>query len=102
MSPLVFGIVAGLVFGFFSVLLMIPLDLPGKRTAMVGAFLNRFAIGFIVPLVSLGAPSWLIGAMVGLLVSLPEAVITRSYAPIIGVGLVGGIVVGWTAGMWVS
>ena len=102
MSPLVFGITAGLVFGVFSVLLMIPLDLPNKRTAMAGAFLNRFAIGFLVPLVSLGAPSWLIGAIVGLLVSLPEAVVTKSYAPIIGVGLVGGIIVGLTAGMWVS
>jgi hypothetical protein len=101
MSPVMFGISAGVCFGILSVLVMIPIDIPDKRTAMIGAFLNRFAIGLLIPLVSVGAPSWLVGATVGLLLSLPEAVITKSYAPIVGMGVVGGAAVGWASGMWV-
>ena len=102
MNPLKFGIVAGLGFGVLDVLLMIPLDLPDKQTAMVGAFLSRFAIGFLIPLVKAPLPSWMIGGMVGLLVSLPDAVITSAYAPIIGVGVVGGVILGWASGKWVG
>lgn len=102
MNPLVFGIVAGIGFGVIDVLLMIPLDLPDKKTAMIGAFLNRFAIGFLIPHVKISAPPWLIGAIVGLLVSLPDAVITKAYGPILGVGIVGGVLLGWASGKWVA
>jgi hypothetical protein len=95
-----FGVVAGLIFGVVDVLLMIPLDLPDKKTAMLGAFLSRFAIGFLIPVVDIGLPRWVGGMVVGLLVSLPDAVITKAYAPIIVVGLVGGAIIGWAAGRW--
>ena len=70
--------------------------------AMISAFLSRFATGFLIPLVKLPVPGWIAGAIVGLLVSLPDAVITRTYAPILGVGLVGGALIGWAAGRWVA
>ncbi len=102
MNPFVFGTTAGLIFGILDVLLMIPLHLPDKKTAMIGAFLSRFAIGFLIPLIKAPLPPWLIGGMVGLLVSLSDAVITKTYAPIIGVGILGGVIVGWASGKWVG
>ena len=102
MNPIVFGIAAGLLFGVLDVLIMIPLDIPDKKTAMIGAFLGRFAIGFLIPLIQAPAPPLVIGATVGLLLSLPDAVITKTYAPIIGIGIVGGSVIGWASGMWVG
>ncbi len=102
MPPLLFAVVAGMLFGAVDVLLMIPLTFPDKRTAMLGAFLSRFAIGFLVPLVRLPLSPWLAGAAVGLLMSLPNAVITKSYAPILIGGVVGGTLVGLAAGKWVA
>jgi hypothetical protein len=98
MNPLVFGIVAGLLFGAIDVALMLPMDFPDKPTALLAAFLSRFAIGFLVPLVRTPLPGWAAGALVGLLISLPDAVITKAYAPILASGLIGGLVIGWAAG----
>lgn len=102
MNRLVFGMVAGLVFGIVDVLLMIPVAMPDKKTAMLGAFLSRFAIGFLIPMTDLGIPPWLRGMAVGLLVSLPDAVITKAYAPILIVGLAGGAIIGFAAGRWAA
>jgi len=99
---LLFGSLAGITFGVLDVLVMIPLDLPDKKIAMIGAFLNRFAIGFLTPLVKAPMPAWLIGGMVGLLLSLPDAVIMRAYVPIITVGVIGGLFIGWTSGWCVG
>ena len=101
MPPLLFAVVAGVAFGIVDVLLMIPLEFPDKRTAMLGAFLSRFAIGFLIPLTRLPLSPWLAGASIGLLVSLPEAVITKSYVPILVGGVVGGALIGWASGRWV-
>ena len=101
MPPLLFALVAGLLLGAVDVLLMLPLTLPDKGRAMLGAFFSRFAIGFLVPLVRLPMSPWLAGGLVGLLVSLPDAVITKSYLPILVGGVVGGMLVGWASGRWV-
>ncbi|MDK2768130.1 MAG: hypothetical protein KYX69_10485 [Sphingomonas sp.] len=100
MNPILFGLLAGLLFGAADVALMLPMDFPDKKTALLGAFLSRFAIGFLIPLVKLPISPWLIGALVGLLVSLPDAVITKAYAPILASGLIGGLAIGWAAGRW--
>jgi len=102
MNPVVFGLIAGLVFGAVDVALMLPLEFPDKRTALVGAFASRFAIGFLIPLVKLPLPAWAVGGLVGLLVSLPDALITRAYAPILGTGLIGGLIIGWAAGRFTA
>jgi hypothetical protein len=102
MNPMVFGAIAGLVFAAIDVALMIPMDFPDKRTAMLGAFASRFAIGFLIPLVKLPLPVWIIGALVGLLISLPDAIITKAYAPILGTGLIGGLIIGWAAGRFAA
>lgn len=100
MKRVTFGIVAGLAFGFIDVLLMIPLDMADKQTAMLAAFLNRCAIGFLIPVIDGELPGAARGMLVGLLISLPDAVITGAYAPIIVIGLVGGGIIGWAAGRW--
>lgn len=97
MNRVMFGVIAGLVFAAVDVALMIPMEFPDKKTAMLGAALSRFAIGFLIPLVKMPIPTVIIGGMVGLLISLPDAVITKAYAPILGTGLIGGLVIGWAA-----
>lgn len=102
MSPVLFSLIAGLVFGTVDVALMLPLEFPDKKTALLGAFLSRFAIGFLIPLVRMPIPHWAIGGIVGLLISLPDAVITKAYAPILATGLIGGLAIGWAAGRFVG
>ena len=98
MNPILFGVIAGLLFGAIDVALMIPMEFADKKTAMLGAFASRFAIGLLIPLVKMPIPAWAIGALVGLLVSLPDAIITKAYVPILATGIVGGVAIGWAAG----
>ena len=100
MNPVIFGLLAGLVFGAIDVALMLPMAFPDKKTALLAAFASRFAIGFLIPLVKMPIPPWAVGAVVGLLISVPDAIITKAYAPILISGLVGGLVIGWASGRW--
>ena len=100
MTPLVHGLIAGLVFGALSAASMLPMQFADKRAALLGAFINRFGIGLVIPLVHAGLPTWpgwALGAALGLLLSLPDAIITKAYAPILILGTIGGAVVGWLA-----
>jgi len=87
------GIIAGILLGIADVLLMMPLSFPDKKAALLGAFVNRFAIGFVVANMDLPVPFWAKGIIVGLLLSLPDAIITKSYIPILGTGIIGGLLV---------
>jgi hypothetical protein len=107
MPRLLLGLICGLVFGLVVVALMMPLQFPDKRAALFGAFLNRLAVGVIIGAVigapqvaALGRPSWLVGFAIGLLVSAPDAIITRAYAPILIIGSIGGAVIGWIVGKY--
>ena len=101
MSPLTFGVLCGLAFGVLSVALMLPLQFPDKRAALLGAFVNRFAIGLLIPLVHLPLPPLLAGLVLAILLSLPDAIITKSFAPILGVGAAGGLLIAWLASHFV-
>ena len=79
---------------------MIPLKLEDKRTAMVGAFTNRFAIGFVIGATDLPMAGWLNGLLFGLLLSLPDAIITKAWIPIMVLGAIGGVVIGLVIGTW--
>ena len=100
MAKLTLGILCGLIFGGLAVATMIPLSFDDKRAAMLGAFLNRFAIGVVIGAATLPLPGWLTGLIFGLLLSLPDAIITKAYAPIIGLGTVGGLVIGAVVATW--
>ncbi len=84
----------GLAFGILDIIPMIWLDIPNRWLAISGAFCNRFAIGFLIPLVQIPVPGWLRGFIIGVLLSLPDAIITGAVAPIMGFGIIGGIVIG--------
>jgi hypothetical protein len=94
MSRLVLGVICGLGFGALAVATMLPMSFPDKRAAILAAFLNRFAIGFVIGAVRLPWPGWAVGLGIGVLLSLPDAIITKAVAPILGMGAVGGLIVG--------
>ncbi|MCA9946053.1 MAG: hypothetical protein H6656_04190 [Ardenticatenaceae bacterium] len=103
MNRILLGVLVGILFGFIDVLLMIPLKFPtqaDKRVAMTGAFFDRFAIGVLIGITSLPVTPWLQGIIISILVSLPSAIITRSYVPILAVGVIGGALAGFLIGLW--
>ena len=94
MSREMLGVVCGLAFGLVSVATMLPLAFPDKRTALTAAFVDRFAIGFVIAVAGVTWPGWLAGLFFGLLLSLPSAIVTKAWAPILGMGAVGGMIIG--------
>ena len=98
MSKIILGIVCGIVFGAFSVATMIPLEFEDKRAAMAGAFASRFGIGFVIGATHLPLPAWGSGLLFGLLLSLPDAIITKAWKPIMGLGAIGGVICGLVIG----
>ena len=102
MSRLWLGTIGGLVYGALSAASMLPLSFQDKSAALAGAFLNRFAIGFVIGAARLPMPGWVQGLIFGVLLSLPDAIITKAYAPIIILGAVGGVIIGFIVGRWGS
>jgi hypothetical protein len=100
MNKIILGTICGLAFGIIDVLIMIPLKYENnrKRTeAMSAAFVERFMIGFLIPNVEIGLHPAIVGAILGFGLSVPSAIITRAYAPIIGTGIAGSIIIGFVA-----
>jgi len=100
MNKILLGTICGIIFGIVAVLTMIPLKFEDKQRAMLGAFINRFSIGFVIGASTLPIPPWTQGLALGLLLSLPDAIITKAWAPIIGIGVVGGLIIGFIVGQW--
>ena len=101
MSRLAAGLICGLIFGAIDVALMLPMSFPDKRTALLAAFLSRFGIGLVIPLVNLPTwPGWLVGVTFGVLLSLPDAIVTKAYVPILIGGAIGGLVIGGITRGW--
>ena len=94
MSPIKKGIIAGFAFGIIDIIPMFFMDISNRNLAITGAFINRFAIGFIIPNTTLPLPGWTTGFLIGVLLSLPDAMNTGVYGPILGFGIVGGMVIG--------
>ena len=61
--------------------------------------MSRILLGMICGLV-LPLPSWDQGLIFGILLSLPDAIITKTYAPILILGAVGGVIIGLIVGKW--
>jgi hypothetical protein len=94
MTPLAYGLVSGTVLGALAVGPMFRMSFPDKRAAIAAAFIDRFAIGLVVSLVTVDWPRWVIGLLFGVLLSLPSALITKARVPIMVIGAVGGLLVG--------
>ena len=97
MNNIIKGLIAGTIFGIVSIIPMFFMTFEDKTRAMTASFVSRFAIGFIIFNMELPIPIWLKGGLVGLILSLPDAIVTKQYAPILGLGLIGGIVCGFFA-----
>ena len=95
---MILGLLCGTGFGTVAVATMLPMQFTDKPVALTAAFLSRFAIGFLIPFCKLPFHPVAAGILVALLISLPDAVITRAYAPILGLGAVGGAIIGWLSG----
>ena len=98
MTNITKGIIAGIIFGIVSIIPMFVMTFENKSRAMTASFISRFAIGFIIFNLPLPMPGWAKGGLVGLVLSLPDAIVTKQYAPILGLGLIGGIICGFFAG----
>ena len=94
MNSLLLGLILGVVFGVVAVLPMFKMNFPDKRAAIIGAFINRFAVGLLIPNALPMIDPIARGLVIGMLLSLPDAIITKSYAPIMGLGVIGGLVLG--------
>ena len=97
MNSITLGIICGLVFGIIDVLIMLPMNVEDKRKrieALVAAFIERFMLGFIIPNVNVALHPIATGAIIGFGFSIPTAIIVRAYAPIVGIGVVGGAIIG--------
>jgi hypothetical protein len=95
MSNIAKGLIAGTIFGVVSIIPMFFMTFEDKTRAMTASFISRFAIGFIIFNLDLPIPGWVKGGLVGLILSLPDAIVTKQYAPILGLGLLGGLICGF-------
>ena len=100
MPRVTLGVILGLAIGVVDVLLMLPLSFPDKRAALLGAFSARFALGFFAATVRLPWSPIITGIFVGILTSLPDAIITKAHVPIMVTGVVFGALAGWIVGRW--
>lgn len=94
MSSIIKGLIGGTIFGIVSIIPMFFMTFEDKTRAMTASFISRFAIGFIIFNLELPIPNWLKGGLVGLVLSLPDALVTQQYGPILGLGLIGGVICG--------
>jgi hypothetical protein len=98
MDAIILGLICGLFFGLISSLIMLPMKFDSKREkweAISSSFVDRFMIGLIVPNVTFGLDPLISGLILGIGLSLPSAIITRAYAPIMVIGAVGGLIIGF-------
>jgi hypothetical protein len=94
MDSILLGIILGVVFGIVAVAPMTKMTFSDKQAAITGAFINRFAIGFLIPNAIVEINPVIRGLLLGIVLSLPDAVITKAYKPIMGLGMIGGLVLG--------
>lgn len=95
MNNIIKGLIVGTIFGIVSIIPMFFMTFEDKTRAITASFISRFAIGFIIFNMELPIPNWIKGGLVGLILSLPDAIVTKQYAPILGLGLIGGIICGF-------
>ena len=98
MPRVMLGVILGLSIGIDDVLLMLPLSFPDKRTALLAAFSSRCSLGFFAATINLRMTPVAAGALVGLLTSIPDAIVTKAYAPMLITGVIFGALAGWIVG----
>ena len=103
MNRIVLGILLGVVWGLADVAMTVFGNHPERTTGMLlQAFTSRFAIGFLAANVALKLHPVVAGALVGLLISLPDAFGLKAYAGILGTGLIFGALSGLAVKLWAA
>lgn len=103
MNRILLGILCGVLFGAIDRSMVLFGKSMDKSTAIVlQAFFSRFALGTLAANVTFPLHPAVTGAIVGLLISLPEAIAMKSYAGILGTGLVFGALTGLAVKLWVG
>src|SRR2546422_10475759 len=102
MNRVILGILCGIVFGLLDAAMVVFGKHPDKSLAMLlQAFFSRFGIGFLAANVSLRLHPAISGALVGLLISLPDAVAkVLRWNP--RNSLIFGALAGWAAKTWAT
>jgi hypothetical protein len=95
MSRITLGIVLGIVAGLADLSLMAITHFPGGRDVKLGAFSDRFLIGFFIATTTIPMNPVFSGLLIGALVSVPPAIILREYAKIMVSGIVLGGLLGY-------
>lgn len=103
MNRVLLGILCGILFGAIDASMVLLGKSPEKSTTvLLQAFCSRFVLGVLAANVTFRLHPALSGAIVGLLISLPEALAMKSYAGILGTGLVFGALTGLAVKLWVT
>jgi hypothetical protein len=101
MNRILLGALLGIAFGLIDVAITVFGNHPERNTTMLlQAFFSRFAIGLLAANVNLPMNPILAGALVGLLISLPDAFALKAYAGILGTGIIFGAIAGWVTKTW--
>ena len=101
MDRLVLGTILGVVFGIIDIIPMYFMQgFDNKQTAMTAAFIERFSIGLLIGAAQFPLPSWTQGLLISLLISIPTALITKAFKPVLSTAVIGGLVIGFVVGQW--
>lgn len=101
MDKILLGAILGLIFATVDIIPMYFMKgFANKRTAMLAAFIERFSIGLLIGASQFPLPFWLQGLIVSVLISIPSALITKAYIPIISTAIIGGLIIGFVVGQW--
>lgn len=103
MNPVLLGILCGFAFGVADVPMVVFGNHPERMMEMMlQAFTSRFAVGLLAVNVSLPMHPVVGGALVGLLIILPDAFGLNAYTGILGSGLLFGGLGGLAAKLWAT
>jgi hypothetical protein len=95
MHRIVLGIVLGVAAGLADLALMAATKFPAGRDVRMGAFSDRFLIGFFTATTALPLSPVLAGLLIGALASVPPAIIIKEYAKIMISGILLGGLIGY-------
>ena len=101
MNRVLLGTFLGMASGRMDVAMTVFGNHPERTNSLLlQAFFSRFATGFLAANVNLRLHRVLAGALVGVLISLPDAFALKAYATILGTGILLGALAGWVAKSW--
>lgn len=96
MDLVLLGLICGGVFAAieFGLVLLGRWPRPHEEfRVLVASSANRFATGLVIPNADIGLPLWASGLVIGLLLALPIAAVSRRTVGPLGLGAVGGITI---------